>query len=65
MDIQTILKDVTDDKRMKVAVTDIDGILRGKFLHPAKFHSVLEGALVFAMWSSAGIWQTHATTMSV
>ena len=47
MDIQTILKNVTDDKRMKVAVTDIDGILRGKFLHPAKFHSVLEGGFGF------------------
>jgi len=34
-------------QRVKVAVVDIDGILRGKYIHKDKFASVLEGGLGF------------------
>ena len=33
--------------RAKVAVTDIDGVMRGKYLHPTKFESVLKGGFGF------------------
>ena len=32
--------------RVKVAVTDIDGVLRGKYLHKEKFYSAAEGGPV-------------------
>jgi len=34
-------------QRVKVAVSDIDGILRGKYIHKDKFTSVVEGGLGF------------------
>ena len=34
-------------KKVKVAVTDIDGILRGKVMHVDKFLSSLEGGFGF------------------
>jgi glutamine synthetase len=34
-------------QRVKLAVSDIDGILRGKYVHKDKFPSVLEGGLGF------------------
>ena len=33
--------------RVKVAVTDIDGVLRGKYVHKDKFFSVLENGMGF------------------
>src|SRR5437764_6758801 len=33
--------------RVKVAATDIDGVLRGKYLHKDKFYSVVEGGFGF------------------
>ena len=33
--------------RVKVAVSDIDGILRGKYLHKDKFYSAAEGGFGF------------------
>ena len=33
--------------RAKVAVTDIDGVMRGKYLHPTKFESVLKSGFGF------------------
>ena len=35
--------DVGDAPKVKVAVSDIDGILRGKYLHRDKFASAAEG----------------------
>ena len=34
-------------QRVKVAVSDIDGVLRGKYIHKEKFTSVVEGGLGF------------------
>ena len=41
---------------MKVAFTDIDGVLRGKYLHRDKFFSAVEAAAASASatWCSAG-----------
>lgn len=36
-----------DTQKVKVAVTDIDGVLRGKYLHLEKFLSAAEGGLGF------------------
>ena len=36
-----------DATKIKVAVTDIDGVLRGKYLHPDKFASAVEGGFGF------------------
>ncbi len=33
--------------RVKVAITDVDGILRGKYIHPAKWISAVEGGFGF------------------
>ena len=37
----------SDAPKVKVAVTDIDGVLRGKYLHRDKFLSVLDGGFGF------------------
>ena len=47
---EQIAKEILDDKsvtKVKVAITDIDGILRGKYLHKDKFKSVVEGGFGF------------------
>ena len=31
--------------RVKVAVSDIDGVLRGKYIHKDKFESAVEGGM--------------------
>ena len=45
--------------KVKVAITDLDGILRGKYLHKDKFLSVLEGGLGFCNvvfgWDSSDV----------
>ena len=37
----------TDATRVKVAITDIDGILRGKYIHKNKLLSALESGFGF------------------
>src|SRR5207302_8353663 len=37
----------TPGHRVKVAVSDIDGILRGKYIHKDKFESAVEGGFGF------------------
>ncbi len=48
-DPQAALKalDAADATKVKVAVTDIDGVLRGKYLHADKFDSAVEGGFGF------------------
>ena len=44
-------------KKVGLAVVDLDGVLRGKFIHPKKFSSVLENGFGFCSvifgWDSA------------
>ena len=49
MDIASILKYVANHpaKRVKVAVADIDGILRGKYISSEKFVSIIEKGMGF------------------
>lgn len=51
------IEEVEKSRRAKVAITDIDGIMRGKYLHPSKFASVLTGGFGFCDvvlgWDSA------------
>ena len=47
MTIDEVLKAVEGEKRVKVAITDIDGILRGKFIHIDKFKSALKKGFGF------------------
>jgi glutamine synthetase len=35
------------NKKVKVAITDIDGVLRGKYIHHDKFQSIVEGGFGF------------------
>jgi glutamine synthetase len=37
----------SNPSKVKVAVADIDGVLRGKYLHPDKFYSAAEGGFGF------------------
>ena len=49
---------------IKVGVHDIDGILRGKYIHVDKFHSRRSTAVsASATWCWAGIPTTSSTTM--
>ena len=43
----TPLFDVGDAAKVQVAVTDIDGVLRGKYLHRDKFEAAVEGGFGF------------------
>jgi glutamine synthetase len=49
----------SSNPKVKVAITDLDGILRGKYLHKDKFLSVLEGGLGFCNvvfgWDSSDV----------
>ncbi|GIS32752.1 MAG: hypothetical protein Ct9H90mP4_06660 [Gammaproteobacteria bacterium] len=40
---------------VKVAITDIDGVLRGKYMHKDKFLKACESGLVFVMLFLVGI----------
>ena len=46
---EAIIKEIVDGphQKVKVAVTDIDGILRGKYIHKKKFISALENGFGF------------------
>ncbi len=50
---------LSDDTKVKVAVTDIDGVLRGKYLLKQKFDSAAEGGLGFCNvvlgWDSSDV----------
>lgn len=48
-DIKQIIEEIKNypGKKVKVAITDIDGVLRGKVMHRDKFLSVLEGGFGF------------------
>ncbi|MGE4232367.1 MAG: glutamine synthetase family protein [Bacteriovoracia bacterium] len=49
----------TEGNRVKVAITDIDGVLRGKYLHKDKFLSIIDGGFGFCSvvfgWDSADL----------
>ena len=53
-------------QKVKVAITDVDGVLRGKYLHKDKFLSAAEGGgfgfcnVVFG-WDSADVCYDNAT----
>ena len=50
---------------MKVAITDVDGILRGKYLHPSKFEAALEGGFGFCNvvfgWDASDVCYDNAS----
>ncbi|MBT6325692.1 MAG: glutamine synthetase, partial [Bdellovibrionales bacterium] len=56
--INNILKDESINK-IKLAVTDIDGVLRGKYIHKSKFESIVKGGFSFCDvifgWDSADL----------
>ena len=43
----SVLWKESPSRKVKVAVSDIDGVLRGKFLHIDKFHSIAESSFGF------------------
>ena len=48
--LKKITAEVVSDEnvnKIKLAITDIDGILRGKYVHKEKFKSILEGGFGF------------------
>ena len=51
--------------RVKVAVSDIDGVLRGKYIHKEKFYSAAEGGFGFCDvvfgWDSADVTYDNTT----
>lgn len=57
--LQNIIEEIrkSDTRKIKVAVTDIDGILRGKYLHKDKFLSALESG--FGFCSVVFGWDAH------
>ena len=63
---QEIIKQLKDspDSKVKIAVTDIDGILRGKVMHKDKFLSAVEGGFGFCDvvfgWDAADVSYDNA-----
>jgi glutamine synthetase len=59
------LRTVESASRVKVAITDIDGILRGKYVHPDKFTSARESGFGFCNvvfgWDSGDVCYDNAT----
>ncbi|KAJ4256856.1 hypothetical protein NW762_008952 [Fusarium torreyae] len=55
--VERITRLLTDDKKVKVAGIDCDGVLRGKIIHKAKFLSSLESG--FGMSSAIFGWDMH------
>jgi glutamine synthetase len=55
----------SDFQKVKVAIADIDGVLRGKYLHKDKFFSALEGGFGFCNvvfgWDSSDVCYDNAT----
>ena len=54
----------SQNKKVKVAITDIDGVLRGKYIHLDKFQSIAEGGFGFCDvvfgWDSSDLSYDHA-----
>src|SRR5690606_18083673 len=48
-DVKEVLKRIEQSgaNKVKLAITDIDGVLRGKYLHLDKFASAIEGGMGF------------------
>ena len=55
----------SSSSKVKVAITDIDGILRGKYIHKDKFLSILEGGFGFCDvvfgWDSNDVCYENST----
>src|SRR4051812_41528805 len=55
----------SDVQKVKVAVTDVDGVLRGKYLHKDKFLSAAEGGFGFCNvvfgWDAGDVCYDNAT----
>ncbi len=68
MDRATILETVRNSPngKVKVAVTDIDGILRGKYLHKEKFFGAVDGGFGFCNvvfgWDSSDVCYDQGVT---
>ncbi|MGE3724286.1 MAG: glutamine synthetase, partial [Candidatus Sericytochromatia bacterium] len=62
---QDILNEILQDPRqkVKVALSDLDGILRGKYMHKAKFLSAAEDSFGFCTvvlgWDSSDACYDH------
>lgn len=62
---QGILDQITtgEHRRVRVAITDIDGVMRGKFMHRDKFLSAADGGFGFCNvvfgWDSADVCYDH------
>src|SRR5690242_7103072 len=39
--------DAAPGEKVKVAITDVDGVMRGKYIHKEKFRSAVEGGFGF------------------
>ncbi len=65
--LETIKEEIkkSEHQKVKVAVTDIDGVLRGKYLHKDKFLSALDSGFGFCDvvlgWDSADVCYDNAT----
>src|SRR5579872_6531585 len=64
---QEILDEIkrSDQLKVKVAITDVDGILRGKYLHKEKFLSAVESGFGFCNvvfgWDSTDVCYDNAS----
>ena len=67
VDPQDIVKKISDSAgtKIKVAITDLDGVLRGKYIHKDKFLSAVESGFGFCNvvfgWDCADICYDNAT----
>ena len=61
-----IIKELEQENKIKVAVTDIDGILRGKYIHKQKFLDIADSSFGFCDvimgWDNADNVYTNAET---
>jgi glutamine synthetase len=63
---EEVLREISakGDKRIKVAVTDLDGVMRGKYIHIDKLRSALEGGFGFCDvvfgWDTADVCYDNA-----
>lgn len=56
---ESILELLKDDKKVKLAGLDVDGILRGKMISMDKFKSVISGGGGFGFCSVVFGWDMH------
>jgi glutamine synthetase len=61
---EQLLNELADVNKVKVAITDIDGILRGKYMHGEKFRSALSDGFGFCSvvlgWDSSDVCYDNA-----